>query len=337
MIQKVESFDVLGNKISMVLSGKNQALYKKIEKARINNGWFTKESVDFSLRHWVEILDRKQLIDWLSNSIDKSNSQKNVLVLMAGNVPLVGFHDVLSVLLSGHRLLAKPSSKDQLMRVILEELIEIDPYLNNSIEIIDGFVQQYDAVIATGSNNSSGYFEHYFGHRPMILRRSRTSVGILDGNETEEDLNELAKDIFIHFGLGCRNVTKLYLPIGFDLDRLFKSFYKNRDITSHNKYYNNYNYYKALFLAGRETIWDNGFLILREHQSLFSPISTVHYQYYNSIKDLKKELNEIEKDIQCIVTHLDGFPGCVPFGKTQCPKIDHYADGINTLKFLQEI
>ena len=317
---RIESFHALGYKVHLCLSGKNETLYKKIEKARLKNAWFTKESVDFALRYWIKALNRKRLTDWVCGSISNNNETKTVFVLMAGNIPFVGFHDALSVLLSGHRLLAKPSSKDQLIRVILEELIEIDSSFNSSIEFVDNIVQEYDAVIATGSNHSFRYFDYYFGHISMILRKSRTSVAILSGKETESDLKELAKDVFTHFGLGCRNVTKLYLPNKFDLDRFFRSFYEYRTLVSHNKYYNNYTYYKALFLTGQEVIWDNSFLILRENQSLFSPVSTLHYEYYDSLSKLKLEINKVEKDIQCIVTSLDGFTRSVSFGKHKLRK-----------------
>ena len=253
---------------------------------------------------------------------------------MAGNIPLVGFHDFLSVLISGHNVLVKTSSNDQhLLPFLAKYIIAIEPRFADKITFVDGKLENFDAVIATGSNNTARYFEYYFKDKPSIIRKNRNSVAVLNGKETKEQLVALGEDIFRYFGLGCRNVSKLFVPKGYSFDAFFEAIFEYQDVIHYEKYANNYDYNKAVFLMSNFKLLDNGFLTLKEDQSYASPISSVFYEFYDDIDTLQKKLQSDHEQIQCIVSNI-GIENSIDFGQTQKPKLWDYADNVDTISFL---
>ena len=307
-----------------------------VARARHHNGWFTEDNMLFSLQQWSNLLTEENLKAWLSNyTFKKDVEPKTVGIVMAGNIPLVGFHDFLCVLLSGNKVLAKLSSNDKVMLPYLSNyLIQQEPSLADKIEFVDGKMEGFDAVIATGSNNTSRYFEYYFGNKPNIIRNNRNSIAVLTGNESEEELKALGEDIFRYYGLGCRNVSKIYVPQDYDFDTLFKALYDYKDIVNQHKYANNYDYNKAVYLMSEFKILDNGFLILKEDESLTSPIAALFYSYYDDESSLREKLKHMEEEIQCVVSTEERD---VNIGDTQKPSLNDYADGIDTMEFLLKL
>lgn len=299
-----------------------------------HNGWFTKEQVCFAVNSWAEALTDENLTKWLSNYDFSKVQPKTIGLILAGNIPLVGFHDFLSVLISGHHVLVKTSSNDQhLIKFLANYLISIDKSLEERITFTDGKLENFDAVIATGSNNTARYFEYYFKNKPSIIRKNRNSVAILNGNESHEDLVNLGEDIFRYFGLGCRNVSKLFVPKEYNFDAFFKAIFEYQDVIHYEKYSNNYDYNKAVFLMSNFKLLDNGFLTLKEDKSYASPISSVFYENYESLSDLKKRLENDKDQIQCVVSK--GLTeNSIAFGQTQKPQLWDYADNVDTLEFL---
>ncbi|MFN5418532.1 MAG: acyl-CoA reductase [Flavobacteriia bacterium] len=296
------------------------------------NGWFTKESVRNSLKAWGDLLKKDKLESWLS-AYSFTENPKRVGVIMAGNIPLVGMHDFVSVVLSGNKAVIKLSSDDKtLLPALISILLQFDPELKNYIEISPYKLGEIDAIIATGSNNSLNYFESYFGKYPHIFRKNRTSLAVLTGNETKEELEELGKDIFTYFGLGCRNVSKIFIPKDFDLNRFFEAIYPYHEIVNHHKYANNYDYNKAIYLMNLQEILDNHFVLLRESDELFSPLAMLFYQRYEDISEVENFIQANEENIQCIVGQ-----NFIPFGEAQAPKLNDYADGVDTMKWLNSI
>jgi len=305
-----------------------------LELSQSHNGWFTKEQVYFSVNSWVEALTETNLNEWLLNYDFSKVTPKKVGLILAGNIPLVGFHDFLSVLITGHTVLIKTSSNDQhLIKFFANYLISVDKDLEERITFTDGKLENFDAVIATGSNNTDRYFEYYFKNKPSIIRKNRNSVAILTGNETQEDLVNLGEDIFRYFGLGCRNVSKIFVPNGYNFDSFFKAIFEYQDVIHYEKYANNYDYNKAVFLMSNFKLLDNGFLTLKEDSSYSSPISSVFYEFYEDLEILKNRLKNEGDQIQCIVSnHL--IDNSIAFGQTQKPKLWDYADNVDTLQFL---
>jgi len=320
--------------------GLNQGEYEAVDaiirRAHQLNGWFTEANVRHALSAWAFALDAGRLRQWLHDYPELGDDrlpQRTVGLILAGNVPLVGLHDVLCVWLSGHRARVKCSSQDpELVQALIGALDRFAPGTNEQIVFTTGKLGEVEAVIATGSNNTSRYFEHYFGHLPRIIRKSRVSVAVLDGTETEEELTALGEDVFRYFGLGCRNVAKLYLPLDFDLDRIFKSFFPWQAVVHHNKYANNYDYTRALWLLDRVPFLENGFVLLREDPSLASPVAALHYERYEDMNRLRAQLVEQDASTQCIVGH-----GYIPFGTAQSPGLGEYADGVDTIRFLLDL
>jgi hypothetical protein len=317
-------------------------LKEKIEVSVHHNGWFTLENVLFSMEQWSKALTKENLQKWLSEYDLQDVKSKTVGIIMAGNIPLVGFHDFISVLVSGHKVLVKQSSNDKLLLpVIADYLKAIAPEWKEKIEILpdsaDGAskMTNYDAVIATGSNNTSRYFEYYFAGKPSIIRKNRNSVAVLTGDETPEELSSLAEDIFRYYGLGCRNVSKLYVPKNYDFNAFFEAVYGWNSIINQAKYANNYDYNKAVYLMSQFKLLENGFLILKEDRSLSSPIATLFYERYKDLDAVKKELESRKEEIQCIVGK-NIFEEQISFGKTQQPELWDYADNVDTLDFLTQ-
>lgn len=312
-------------------------LLAKLEWAEVKNPWFTQDNLKLCLQQWGETLTQENLKKWSKDLIPPENP-KNIGIIMAGNIPLVGFHDLLSVLISGHNAIVKTSSKDDvLVEFAIDFLRKINEDLNAAIQKVDR-LKNHEAVIATGSNNTARYFEYYFKDIPHIIRKNRTSVAVLTGDETQEDLKNLSTDIFQYFGLGCRNVTHIYLPKGFDTNLLFEAFFNWGHIINHNKYANNYEYNRAIYLMSKEKFLDNNFVILKESQALHSPIGVINYSYYSNLNQVKSLIENDFNNIQCVVNNgfLD-FTNAVDFGKTQQPSLTDYADGIDVLEFLSEL
>ncbi|MEM9686948.1 MAG: acyl-CoA reductase [Bacteroidota bacterium] len=307
---------------------------KNIILAEQNNGWFTKDNILYTLTHWSAVLKHKTIASWLGSYSLRETEPKKVALIMAGNIPLVGFHDFLSVLLTGHSVTVKLSSKDNaLLPILAQYLMHTTPSLNGTIAFTEGQLSHFDAAIATGSNNTMRYFEYYFGKKPNIIRKNRNSVAVLNGKETNEQLEVLGHDIFTYYGLGCRNVSKLFVPEGYDFNLFFNAIYPYHPIINHKKYANNYDYNKAIYLMSLFNILENGFVMLKEDKGYASPIATVFYEYYTDTNTLKTTLDADKDSIQCIVA--DGFSESeIPFGKTQQPRLWDYADGIDTMDFL---
>jgi len=299
-----------------------------------HNGWFTPEQVYFAVESWAKALRDDNLNKWLSAYDLSEVKPKTVGLILAGNIPLVGFHDFLSVLITGHKVLVKASSNDQhLIAFIADYLISIEPKLSYYISFTDGKLENFDAIIATGSNNTARYFEFYFKDKLSIIRKNRNSVAVLNGNESYEDLVNLGEDIFRYFGLGCRNVSKLFVPKDYNFDAFFKAIYAYKDVIFYEKYSNNYDYNKAVFLMSNFKLLDNEFLTLKEDTSYASPISSVFYEYYEDIADLQKRFESESDQIQCVVSN-NLIPNSISFGQTQQPKLWDYADNVDTLRFL---
>ncbi|GGG99212.1 acyl-CoA reductase [Polaribacter pacificus] len=308
----------------------------QIKLAGESNSWFTKENILFALESWSTALTSDNLNEW-TTQLEGSEKAKTVAIIMAGNIPLVGFHDFLSVLISGHDVLIKQSSNDKHLLPFIAKYLEFaEPSLKGTITFTEQALTDYDAVIATGSNNTARYFDYYFKDKPNIIRKSRNSVAILTGNETDKQLEALSDDVFQYFGLGCRSVSKLYVPKGYNFDAFFNGMYAKKELIENAKYANNYDYNKAVYLMSLFDLLENGFLMLKEDQSYASPIATVFYEYYEDLETLEQKLAADADKIQCVVSK-GVLSNEIEFGKTQKPKLWDYADGINTLDFLSKI
>ena len=336
--QRINAFVALGNYLKQIAVKKNDAEIEEIfQRVEAENGWFTQENLKFALNSWGEALSEKNIKQWVSAYQIKETKPQKIAIIMAGNIPLVGFHDFLSVLISGNKVLAKLSSNDKtLLPFLMKYLISVEPEFENYIEFTEGRLQNFDAVIATGSNNTARYFEYYFGKYPNIIRKNRNSVAVLTGNETEAELQNLADDIFRYFGLGCRNVSKIYIPENYDFEPLFKAMFSWKEIIHNHKYINNYDYNKAVYLMDSFPLLDNEFMLLKEDTGFSSPISVVFYEKYTSVEKLEKELKAQSENIQCIVSNSNPSNN-IPFGKAQNPELWDYADGIDTVDFLLKL
>jgi hypothetical protein len=308
-----------------------------IELSQSHNGWYTPENVYFAIDSWANALTEENIEQWLSKYNFENSSPKTVGLVLAGNIPLVGFHDFICVLLSGHKVQVKTSSNDQfLLPFLANYLTSIEPALENYIQFSETKLTDFDAVIATGSNNTARYFEYYFKNKPSIIRKNRNSVAVLNGSETKADFAALGEDIFRYFGLGCRNVSKIFVPNGYVFDAFFEGIFGHQDVIHYEKYANNYDYNKAVFLMSNFKLLDNGFLTIKEDLSYASPISSVFYEYYDDLETLKVKLASEEDQIQCIVSS-ELVPNSIPFGKTQKPEMWDYADNVDTMAFLSSL
>lgn len=316
-------------------SDKDRELNSVILRSKDENSWFTEENQKHALGAWAKELTLENLENWMSRYSLKDEPKKVGLIL-AGNIPLVGLHDVISVILTGNIPLIKLSSKD---RRLIPFLLNLWNELSGGkveyelVERLEGF----DAVIATGSNNTASYLNHYFSKYPSIIRKNRTSVGVLLGEESEEEIKSLGEDIFQYFGLGCRNVTHLFLPKDFSLDRLFENFIGWQEIINHHSYANNYDYHKAIYLLNQDQFWDNNFVMIKEEKNLFSPLSTIHFTRYSSIEEVDAFLDNEKQDIQCVVSKHKFDNNTVGLGEAQCPKLWTYADHVDTVEFLTSL
>ncbi|WP_026755921.1 acyl-CoA reductase [Sediminibacter sp. Hel_I_10] len=305
----------------------------QMKLASETNGWFTKENICFALEGWSQQLKENQIKQWVSKYTFHIETPKTIAIVMAGNIPLVGFHDFISVLISDHSVLVKQSSNDKHLLPYLAKYLEyVEPGFRNRIRFTEGKLENFDAVIATGSNNTARYFEYYFKDKPSIIRKNRNSIAILTGKENEDQLKALSEDIFRYYGLGCRNVSKLYVPKDYDFELFFKAMYNWHPIIHQNKYANNYDYNKAVYLMSEFQMLENGFLMIKEDESFASPIATLFYEYYDSKAALQTEIENKKDQIQCVVA--SGFKASeIEFGQTQLPNLWDYADDVDTISF----
>lgn len=327
--ERVEAFVRLGR----FLEAFPEEEFKTIaERVKIANAWFTEENVRIAVRGITIFLGEKELKKWVSGYHFREHKPKKIALILAGNIPMVGFHDLLCVLINGDAALLKLSSKDTvLMKWIIDKLLSLEPRFADKIEYAEQ-LKNFDAVIATGSDNSSRYFDYYFGKYPHIIRKNRTSVAILDGTESEAEMISLGSDVLSYFGLGCRNVSKLFVPAEYKFDALFRSWEKFKDLIHHHKYRNNHDYQKSILLVTQTPFLDNDCVIIQQSERLVSPISVLYFEYYASQEDLQEKLNPVREKLQCVVGKKS--PATVSFGETQCPGVGDYADEVDTMQFL---
>ena len=331
LLERIEALNELGNELNNL---SKQELNEWADKAGNENRWFTEEAVGMAVHGLSKMLQKDSLDRWVENYIFE-NTPKKIGIVMAGNIPAVGFHDLLSVLISGNIALIKLSSQDKiLIPMVTDLLIAIEPQFEAQIQYV-AKLENMDGVIATGSDNSARYFKQYFGQQPNIIRKNRTSCAVLTGKESDDEIMALGKDIFTYYGLGCRNVSKLYVPKDYDFVHLLDRLESYSDIINHSKWVNNYDYNKSIYLVNREPHLDNGFILLKESTEMVSPLSVIFYEEYADMKELQSTLASHENKIQCIAG--SSTSKSIKFGDTQFPEVWDYADGVDTLEFLQEL
>jgi len=334
--ERIESFAELGEILRNSLAGRmtrfTSQLENLIDNQQFKNPWFTPENVRLAIKSIADELTYENLNKWTAGypALNSAKDIFNVGVVMAGNIPLAGFHDFLSVLITGNNIISKTSSKDSELIVFISDMLcKINSEFREKIKFTDDFLKGFDIAIATGGDNSSRYFKYYFGKYPHIIRANRNSVAVITGDENEGELKALGIDVFSYFGLGCRNVSKIYIPEGYDPEKLLTHWTGYTTLVNNNKYANNYDFNKAVFMVNRENFTDTGYLLLRENQGISSPVAVLYYEYFNSL-DYVVQKNERFKDrIQCITGRNN-----VPFGLSQMPHLWDYADGIDTIEFL---
>jgi len=335
---KINILDELGNFLSQFskVNVNYNTLNKLIDSNIENNSWFSKESIIYSLKSWSKVLKKDIIKNWINEyDISSFNKKKTVALILPGNIPLVGFHDILCVWLLGYKGLVKLSSKDNILTPYLIKYLEKKSKVK-TFNIKKSIIKNFDAVIATGSNNTSLYFDYYFSKYPNIIRNNKNSIAVLDGNESVKDLKNLGMDILLYYGFGCRNVSKIFVPKKYDLNKIFKGLKSFSNSIKNSKYANNYHYNKAIYLINKDKFLDNGFFILKENSKISAPISCAYFEYYNNKNDLDYKITTIKKEIQCIVSQSQIVKG-IPFGQTQQPSLNDYADNIDTMKFLMKI
>jgi hypothetical protein len=328
---RIEAFAELGKRI---------LAEKESLKTDIHNPWFTEDNIDFSISELSKALTKSNLEEWIDRYQDLADKPtgRKIAVIMAGNIPLVGFHDFMSVLICGDSFIGKLSSKDdKLLPRVAAILTDIEPGFKDQIRFTEAKLPDFDAVIATGSNNTSRYFDYYFGKYPHIIRKNRNSVGIIRGDESDDELQNLCDDIFTYFGLGCRNVSKLFIPEEYKLDHIFRNSLKYKDIINHHKYSNNYDYNRAVYLLNKTEFKDNGMMLMKEDIAYASPVSVVYYERYGDIQSVNKRIRADKALLQCVVSKDAHVNGSLAFGESQRPKLWEYADNIDTIKFLTRL
>jgi hypothetical protein len=332
----IQAFSVLGEH----LRNPDAELQHLIDTEKLHNAWFTPESVAAAVAAIAETLNSFDLTKWAQQyNLNDNKPAKKIGLILAGNIPLVGFHDILCVLLSGNHALIKASSQDsRLIKYLLNKLAGIEKSFEGTFTFVER-LQDFDAVIATGSDNSSRYFEYYFGKVPHIIRKNRNTVALLTGEESTAQLYALGHDIFDYYGLGCRNVSKLLVPQGYDFVPFFEAIEPHQPIINHHKYNNNYDYNKSVYLVNRDHHLDNGFLLVKEDERLSSPLAVLFFEYYDDLASAEKIINQQNEKIQCVVSAQPlNIPNqVVGFGQSQQPALSDYADGIDTMKFLADL
>lgn len=321
--------------LSSKLEDINQDLINVVNQSYLNNNWLTSDNYWKSINHWKGSLTKYNIQEFITDYPITTES-KTIGIIMAGNIPMVGFHDLLCVLLMGHNAQVKCSSNDPyVIKYLINCLKLYNPKLNDKIVITER-LKSIDAVIATGSNNTFRYFESYFKHLPRLLRKNRKSIAILDGSETEKEFELLGQDILTYFGLGCRNVNQLFIPNGRTIEEILDCIMDYSHLINHNKFANNYTYHKALLLMNNEQHLDTGFLLPKRRRDLLSPLACVHYDYYESFDEIDDFILKNKEDIQCIVGNYSSTE-VIPFGKAQYPDLKDFADNKNTLEFLSTL
>ena len=337
LIERIDALDKWAKRL-IEPSDEGDAIMRRTANT---NPWFTIENQQKAIQEIaVHFLQKEKLENWVKNYTIESQADaskaKKVGLVLAGNIPLVGFHDILCVFVSGHIAKIKISEKDPyLLPYILKLLAEIDERTAQYFIITEGFLKGFDAVIATGSNNSARYFDAYFGKYPNIIRKNRNAVAILRGGETPSELHKLALDVFTYFGLGCRNVSKIYIPKDYNFHPLLEAFHEFREIIKHDKYKNNFDYNFTLLILNKIKHEANGCILMRESTEIASPIAVLFFEYYDDLTDLKINLWQRRDEIQLIVAKdkVEGLP-TFSFGEAQNPSLSDYADGVDTMTFL---
>jgi hypothetical protein len=332
--KRVEVLEFVGQACSKALENVDEK-FPGFDNIMYHNPWFTPDNVRYCLDYWQKALTKPNIDNWLSKYKLKDECPNLRLGLVfAGNIPLVGLHDLLCAIAVGVKLKIKFSSKDKLLpEWIINTLKSQFKELENRIEISENFITDFDSIIATGSNNSSRYFEYYFGKYKHIIRKNRNSIAVISGNENKKTLEKLADDIFLYFGLGCRSVSKIYLPENYDFNVLADAFEKYSHFITHNKYANNYDYWRSVYALEKIKISDMGFFILKESESLHSPPSVINYEYYSKISSLKEHIISNQNSLQCVLSENEGISGN-KFGTSQKPALSEYSDNIDTINFL---
>lgn len=333
-----EKLIIAFKKLSHFVANPDPEFKNLILSASNSNAWFSPEEVEKALKALNDMLNESDIETWFKD-IKISETPKKVGLILAGNIPMVGFHDVISVLATGNIALIKlSSSDDKLLPALFKRLIAIEPLLADRIIYVER-LKDFDAVIATGSNNTSRYFEFYFGKVPNIIRKNRNSVAVLTGKESKEEITMLGHDIFDYFGLGCRNVSKLYIPKDYDIKYFYEPLEPFQPIINHFKYNNNYDYNKSIYLVNAATHYDNGFLLLKEDVNMVSPLAVLYYERYQNIEEVQERLNQEAENIQCVVSNADLKVNTTVLapGQSQHPRLWDYADNVNTIEFLNGI
>ncbi|QQD13596.1 acyl-CoA reductase [Sphingobacterium sp. UDSM-2020] len=329
--QRLEGFAKLAN----LFINDNAELQHLVTTAHHKNAWYTAEHVNKAFTSWKANLNLELLENWLSPYPD-IESDKIVGLVLAGNIPLVGLHDILCVLVAGFKAQIKVSSDDALLTTyVIQKLIEVEPRFKDRVQLVDRLTD-FDLVIATGSDNSSRYFEHYFGKKPNIIRKNRNSIAIITGEESHEQLKALGHDIFDYYGLGCRSVSKIFIPKNYDISHFYEGIESFKDVNTHYKYNNNYDYNKSIYLINGDKHYDNGFLLLKQDDKIASPLAVVYFEEYDNLDNLSQHLNTLSDRLQCVTSEapLTIKTPAFKFGAGQNPALDDYADGVNTLEFL---
>jgi hypothetical protein len=341
--ERLDTLVEAGSRLTALLNDYKQSgtgdnfLRNVLHQAEVENAWFTETNVVYVLENIAADLEKTNLEQWLSNypGIENIKGGKKVGIIMAGNIPLVSWRDMLGVLITGNHIIGKLSAKDKiLVRFITDHIMKINPEFSQLIGIEEGGLKNFDAVIATGSNNSARYFDYYFGKYPGIIRKNKNSVAVISEDEKEENLKLLADDVFLFFGLGCRNVSKIYVPRDFDFAMLFKAFEKYSHLINHNKYSNNYIYNRAIYLVNKLAYLDNGFLLLKEDEAISSPVGVLYYEHYNDFEDMEEKIFINRNSIQCIVSEYEHVNKTIKFGRSQKPELCDYSDNVDILRFL---
>lgn len=334
---RIQVFTRLGERLKTIRPDIRDTLF---QRAANENSWFTARAFEMAIEGIIRMLNEEKLISFLSRYDFKcTTSPRKIGLVLAGNIPAVGFHDILITLLSGNTAVVKLSSKDKvLLRYIFEEINLIDPDTAQRIQETEKLdLRNIDGVIATGSDNTTRYFSYYFKNVPHVIRGNRTSVAIIDGFESQQTIASLGEDIFTYFGLGCRNVSKIYVPEGYDLTKFLDAMEAYNYVSNHHKYVNNYDYNKSIFLINGVKHLDNGFLLLKEDEGLVSPLSVIFYEYYKDQEELNHKIHHIEDKLQCIVGTKHQPLANVKIGYSQFPEIHNFADGVDTMSFLLKL
>lgn len=331
--ERIQAFIKLGN----WLLNPDEDTLNQIQTIKNINPWYTAENILKQFQAFGKNLTLEKLQAWTA-PYQVQETQKIVGLVLAGNIPLVGLHDIISTLILGFKVQIKLSSDDAgLTTILLKKLTDIEPNLSTQINIVDKLAD-FDLIIATGSNNTARYFEYYFGKKPHIIRKNRNAIAVLTGNETTEELAQLGNDIFDYFGLGCRSVSKIFLPENYHIEKFFESIEHFKTISDHYKYNNNYDFNKSIYLVNGEKHYDNGFLLLKNDERIASPLAVVYYQEYKDIKQIEEYINQHTEEIQCVTStiSLNIDVPLFSLGKSQSPELDDYADGVNILEFLEK-